>query len=57
MEESKDWDGITLRELVYEIFDKKATDSKEFQSYVRIFGREKMKQFWIDWNAERGIKV
>lgn len=42
-----DWrDACTLSDRVVYLVGRRETDSVEFQTYLRIFGREKIEQIW-----------
>ncbi len=41
------WIGsVTFGDHIFSLFDQKKTKTTEFETWVRIFGREKMEAFW-----------
>lgn len=56
-EDQTDWEhSATLEDRVIEIFRRKETQLDEFQSYLRIFGREKLEKIWNDYKDRGTMK-
>jgi hypothetical protein len=48
-----DWtEAVTLEEHVYQLFRDGKTDTDEFKTLVRFFGRQKMIEFWKQWQNQ-----
>lgn len=47
MKEAISWKGAwTLEDYIVDLFKKRQTDTPEFQTFLRILGREKLEKMW-----------
>ena len=49
-----DWTGAsTLEECVVKHFERRTTDSEDFQVMLNRFGKDKMAKFWEAWTERK----
>lgn len=52
MTRDPNWTGaVSLEQRVMRLIRDKKTDSQEFQTYLRFYGRERMEAIWRDYKA------
>lgn len=53
-EEDFDWsEATTWQDRVKFLFETKQTRSEEFQTYLRIYGKERLEKIWKDYIDEK----
>lgn len=48
-------EATTLEATVHRLLDQGRSESEEFQSILRVFGREKIVGFYKSWKHKRGL--
>lgn len=53
MEPNDTWkEAWNLEDYVIDLFKKKLTDTEEFKTLIRIFGRDKLAKIWLKYKND-----
>jgi hypothetical protein len=57
MPKVEEWkEAVSLREMLYQMFDKQKTESKEFKALLAGYGRPRVTAIWEDWKKEKELE-